>query len=244
MDTGILHYKLATAYSNLRNYLGDVGAIVMKDAKLLTIKDNVYVIEPVPGQENTFVVAPPKSAIFQVARAMEMGLDDPDIRFLRANIFLGAGLFDKAYPLYKEIEDKYGLDDKGKPKAEEKALFYHQFAEAAFGMGQYDEFLKLTQQAVDLQPGTYKPSLVDAYLRVANCKSQAGDQQGYIDFLKKVIELKPDVASYHLLLGDAYRDAKDYPNAVMHWKLVLELEPDRPDRIEILNMIDQYSKAK
>jgi tetratricopeptide (TPR) repeat protein len=236
IDTDVLHYKLGTAYSNLRNYLGNITEMGVKDGQPWTIKEGVYIIEAVPGKENTFYVAPTKSAIFQVERAIDMGIDEPAILFLRANIFLGAGRYEKAHALYAEMESKVG--------DAEKALFYHQFAEAAFGMGLYDEFLKYTDESIKLEPATYGPALVDAYLRVANRKNQAGDQAGYIEYLNKVVEQRPDAASYHLLLANAYRDAKDYANAVTHWKLTLELEPDRPDRIEILNLIQQYSKSQ
>jgi len=236
MDTAILHYKLGTAYSNLRNYFGNITEKVIKDGAPWKIMEGVYVIDPVPGTENTFYVAPAYSAIFQVARAIEMGIDEPDIFFLRANIYLGAGRFETACTLYGELESKIA--------DAEKALFYHQFAEAAFGAGKYDDFLKYTDESIKLEPDTYKPALIDAYLRVANRKNQAGDQAGYIEYLNKVVEQRPDAASYHLLLANAYRDAKDYANAVTHWKMTLELEPDRPDRIDILNLIQQYSKSK
>ncbi len=232
-DTGILHYKLATAYSNLRNYLGAITEHVIKDGKPGTIKDEVYIIDPVSGKEDTFYVAPAKSAIYQVSRAIETGIDVPDILFLRANIWLGAGRFEKAHALYAELEGKIGKD--------EKALLYHQFAEAAFGLGRYEEFLKHTGKAIKLQPETYGSVLVNAYLRIACRKNQAGDLKGYIEYLGQAIEEKPDVASYHLMIAYAYRDAKDYKQAVAHWKTVLEIEPDRPDRIELLNLINRYA---
>jgi len=245
IDSAILHYKLGTAYSNLRNYLGNISEMVIKDGEPWKTKDGVYIIDPVPGKENTFYVSPSKSAVYQVQRAIEMGIDELDIYFLRANIFLGAGRYDKAYGLYKELEPKF-MDPENPAKIPdtEKALFCHQYAEAAFGMGLYDDFLNYTNESIKLEPDTYKPALVDAYLRVANRKNQAGDQQGYIDYLKLVVNEKPGVASYHLLLANAYRDAKKFPDAVTQWKLVLELEPDRPDRIDILNLIQQYANVK
>ena len=235
-DADTLHYKLATAYSNLRNYLGAVSERVIKGGKEGMIKGGFYIIEAVPDKEDTFVVSPSKSAVFQVNRAIEMGITVPDILFLRANIWLGAGWFEKAYALYAELEKDIAED--------EKALFHHQFAEAAFGLDRFDEFLKHTNEAIKLEPDIYKPTLVNAYLRVAFRKNQAGDLKGYIEYLDKAIQEKPDVASYHLLIANACRDAKDYPTAVKHWKLVLELEPEHSERIELLNLISKYSTAE
>ncbi len=57
-DTDTLHYKLATAYSNLRNYLGAVSERVIKGGKPGTIKEGFYIIDSVPDKKDTFVVSP------------------------------------------------------------------------------------------------------------------------------------------------------------------------------------------
>ena len=51
----------------------------------------------------------------------------------------------------------------------------------------------------------------------------------------------PRTASLHQRLGDAYEEAQNYPAAVTQWRMVLDLEPDHPDRMKLLGSIDKYS---
>ena len=50
----------------------------------------------------------------------------------------------------------------------------------------------------------------------------------------------PQTASLHLKLGDAYEEARKYTKAVVQWQLVLDLEPDHPRRMKLLNVIGKY----
>ena len=47
-------------------------------------------------------------------------------------------------------------------------------------------------------------------------------------------------ASLHLKLGDAHNEARQYDKAVEQWRMVLDLEPDHPKRIELLNLIEKH----
>ena len=170
-----------------------------------------------------------------------MGIDETDIRFLCANIWLGAGYWQKAHTGYAALEPKYA---DAKVDKSDRALFYHQFAEAAFGLERFDEFLKHTAKTIEIDPDTYKPLLVNAYLRVAKAKRRGGDTAAYIEYLRKALGEQPDSASLHLMLAEACRETKDYAGAVKHWRMVLEIEPDRPDRTELINLIRKYEKSE
>ena len=230
MRTPVLHYKLGSAYFNLRNYFGNITTATVKSGQAGTINGEWYLIEPVPAQKDVFRVAPSNSAIYQIAKAMADGLADrPDIQFLRANIYLNAGRHQQAYDMYKQIQ-------KIIPK-EDLALYYYYYAQAAFGTGQYEQYLSLLNEAIKLDKASYEPTLVDALVKVAEQYNQSGQLDKYIEFLLKAVAQSPQTASLHLKLGNAYEEAGKHIDAAAHWQLVLDLEPDHPKRLELVNQI-------
>lgn len=230
MESPALRYKLASAYFNLRNYFGKISVVTVKAGKPGTIKGDWYLIEAVPGQKEVFRVAPSRSAIYQVSRVLEGGgKDRPDVYFLRANIYLNARRYHQAYRMFKEIE-------KTIPKADQ-ALFYYYYAQAAFGVDKYDEYLEHLDQAIALDEKTYASMRVDAYVKVAEQYNQTGRLDKYIEYLAKAVAESPKNAALHLKLGHAFEQARKYKQAADQWQMVLDLEPDHPKRMELKNLI-------
>ena len=235
LDSPVLRYKLGSAYFNLRNYFGRVSVVTVKAGKAGTISGNWYLIEPEPGKKDTFRAAPSNSAIYQVARAIADGIKDrPDIHFLKANIYLNARRYARAYEMFGKIRKTI--------PAEDKALFFYYYSQAAFGVDKYDEYLELLAEAIKLDKAAYESTLVEAYLKVAGQYNQAGELGKYIEFLEKAVNASPQTASLHLNLGNAYQEARRYARAVLQWRLVLDLEPDHPDRTKLLNLIAKYRR--
>ena len=233
VDSPVLHYKLGTAYFNLRNYFGKISTVTVKAGKAGTISGDWYLIEAVPGKKDLFRAAPSNSAVYQVARAVKDGIKKSgDIQFLFANIYLNARRYRRAHDMLKKLEATI-------PK-EDKALFYYYYAQSAFGVQQYDEYLKLLGKAIELDKATYESALVEAYLKVADRYNQAGRLDKYIEFLEKAVQESPETASLHLRLGYAYEEAQQYAKAISQWQMVLDLEPDHPKRMELLNLIGKY----
>jgi tetratricopeptide (TPR) repeat protein len=236
MHSAVLHYKLASAYFNLRNYFGQTQEVMVKSGKPETISGEWFLIEPIPGKKDYWRAAPSASAVYQIAKAVADGIEDrPDIRFLMANVYLNAGRYQRAHEMFAQLE-------KGIPK-EDKALYFYYYAQAAFGLGKYDEYLSRLQEAIKLDANSYQSTLVDAYLKVAEQYNQAGDLEKHIEYLNKAVGQTPQTASLHLLLGNAYEEAQKYDKAVTQWKMVLDLEPDHPKRIELVNLIDKHTAA-
>jgi len=235
VDTPVLHYKLGSAYFNLRNYFGRISQVKVKSSKAGTITGDWYLIEAVPGKKDHFVAAPKDCAVYHVAKAISDKIEDlPDIQFLLANIYLNAGRHKHAYDMFKKIEPTV-------PK-EDKPLFYYYYAQSAFGVHNYDQYLKLLAEAIKLDKATYESALVDAYMKVADRYNQAGQLDKYIEFLAKAVQQSPETASLHLKLGYAYEEARQYKKAVAQWQMVLNLEPDHPNRMELLNLIAKHRK--
>jgi tetratricopeptide (TPR) repeat protein len=233
LESPVLRYKLGTAFFNLRNYFGRIAVRTVKSGTASSINGEWYLIEPVPGKVEVFRCAPAQSAVYQIAKALADGIEDrPDIQILRATIYLNARRYAQAYAMFTKIGPTV-------PK-EDKALYHYYSAQAAFGTGQYDKYLSLLEEAIRLDPDSYKATLVDAYLRVADQFNQAGRLDKYIEFLAKAVGESPQTASLHLRLGDAYEEAQKYQEAVAQWRLVLDLEPEHPRRIQLLNLMAKH----
>ncbi len=233
LDSPVLHYKLGSAYFNLRNYFGRIAVQTVKSSKPGTINGPWYLIEPVPGRKDVFRCAPEASAVYQIARAVADGIEDrPDIRVLRATIYLNAHRYARAYEMFTDI----GAD----VPAEDKALSYYYHAQAAFGTGRFDRYLELLAEAIELDSESYESTLVDAYLKVADQHNQAGQLDKYIEFLAKAVAESPGTASLHLKLGDAYEEAEKPKQAVAQWRMVLDIEPEHPQRMKLLNRIEKH----
>jgi tetratricopeptide (TPR) repeat protein len=237
LDSPALRYKLGSAYFNLRNYFGRITVQTIKSGKPGTIHGPWYLIEPVPNREDAFRCAPETSAIYQVAKAVADGLEDrPDIQVLRATIYLNAHRYAQAYTMFAKIAPTVPERD--------KALFYYYYAQAAFGTGHYDEYLDLLHEAITLNPEAYQASLVDAYLKVAQQYNQAGRLDKYIEYLAAAVAESPQTASLHLKLGYAYEENRQPDQAAAQWQMVLDLEPEHPQRMELLNLIQKCRAAK
>ena len=233
LDSPVLRYKLGSAYFNLRNYFGQIAVRTVKSGQFGTISDSWYLIEPVPGRKDVFRCAPEASAIYQVAKALADGIEDrPDIRVLQATIYLNAHRYARAYEMCTKIGPAVLKED--------KALFLYYYAQAAFGTGQYERYLELLKEAIQLDPAAYKATLVDAYVKVADQQNQAGQLDKYIQFLASAVAESPQTTSLHLKLGDAYEEAQKPDQAVAQWQMVLDLEPEHPQRMKLLNLIQKY----
>jgi len=233
LDSVVLHYKLASAYFNLRNYFGRISVATVKAGQPGTISGNLYLIEQVPGKKDVFRVAPERSAVFHIERAIEGGLAErADTQMLLANVYLNARRYDRAYEMYQKLGEMVPEED--------AALYAFYFAQSAFGVRRYDAYLAQLKAAVKLDPEAYGSALVDGYLQVADRYNQGGQLDKYIEHLAKAVDESPQTTSLHLKLGNAFEDARKYENAVQQWRLVLDLEPDHPERTRLLNLIRKH----
>lgn len=228
-DSGVYHFQLASIYFNLHNYLGNVLTAEIRGGNVGEIQENYYLIDRLPGTKNSFFVAGPRSAIFQAVKARQMGIKDFQLRFLEANAWYSARRYAKAEPIYKELESEVKPADAG--------LFWYYWATTALGLDDYDKYLSRLEKAIVAEPATYKSTLADAYVTVANRHHQQGAGEKYIEYLSKAVSTSPLSPRLHLLLGDAYWLDNSRAQALEQYKLVLELEQDHPQRVRLLNRI-------
>lgn len=230
LNSSVLHYKLASAYFNLRNYFGRVAVVTVASGKSDELNGDWYLIASVAGQKDAFRAAPKKSAIYQIATAVRLGMEaSPEVKMLLANVYLNGRRYEKAYELYQQLGEQVVEED--------RALHSYYFAQSALGVGKYDEYLAHLNAAVKLDPEAYESALVDAYLAVADKYNQSGQLGKYIEYLTLAVQQNPQTASLHLKLASALEEAKKYGKAIEQWRMVLDLEPDHPRRTDLLNLI-------
>ena len=81
LDSLEIHLKLARAYLHLNNATGPTEARTVHNGTPGRIKEDVYLIEPMPNEPGRFLVAPKSSAVYQLQLALDGGLDGPRVRW-------------------------------------------------------------------------------------------------------------------------------------------------------------------
>ncbi len=233
ISLAVYHFKLASVYYNLHNYLGRVSMAEIVGGEAGQIKGDRFLIDPVPGRDNWFYVAGPRSALYQVSKAQEEGIDIFDIHFLKANIWLAARRYGRAAEIYATLEEKVKKADAG--------LFWYSWSQAGLGLQDFEAYLARLQKAIEAEPDLYRPTLTDALVTVAQRYQQQGDTAKYIEFLQRAVENNPLSAQLHLTLGDAHWLASERAAAARQYRLVLELEPSHGERVRLLNRIREQA---
>jgi len=228
-SSGVFHFKLASVYFNLHNYLGRVSTAQVLGGQAGEVSGDIYLIDAVPGAQDTFHVAGTQSAIYHVAMAQKLGIDVFQIRFLEANIWLSTHYFDKADAIYASLEKNVKKADAG--------LFWSQWAQTALGQDDFENHIGRLRKAIEIAPEIYEVTLSDALKNVARRYQQLGDNAKYVSFLKQAVDGNPLSARLHVQLGDAYWSLNNRENAIAQYRLVLELEPGFADRVRLQNRI-------
>jgi tetratricopeptide (TPR) repeat protein len=231
LEDALIHYKLGTAYYNLRNYLGQVEVRDIPDGIVEEISDDYFLIEALPDAPHTFNCAPVNSAVYQVKKALQMGIAVPEARLLFANVYFNTHRLTRAIELLLGMEKDI--------KEEDKPLFYDHLGQAYFLTGRYDEFLAAVKKSTAKDAEAQKQALEEAYHSIAQRYEQVGDAVSQINYLLKCVKGAPTNAQYHLELGDAYFRQNDYAKAATHWGMTLDLQPDHPERMRITNLMNQ-----
>lgn len=85
----------------------------------------------------------------------------------------------------------------------------------------------------------------EAYYRLGFDRVLNKDWGGAINRLKKAVELKPDNASYHLLLAQSYTNSQQLGMAIRHYNESLKINPNQPKAREQLQQVrDIYEQQQ
>ena len=144
LSSGAYHFKLASVYFNLHNYLGTVTTAEVRGGQPGQIKNNLFLIDRVPGGKDMFYVAHPQSAIFQVTKAQRAGhrhLRDP----LPGSEHLAhRPAFRQGRPHLRRAGRESQTNDAG--------LFWFYWAKTALGLDEFDNYLARLEKAIVADP--------------------------------------------------------------------------------------------
>ena len=104
-------------------------------------------------------------------------------------------------------------------------------------------FMPLLLAAATLQAPVISAERIREDVRVLASDEFAGRGPGEtgerktIEFLGKAVGETPENAALHFKLGNAYEEARTYDQAKAQWRMVLDLEPDHPQRMRLLNLL-------
>ena len=228
-NDALLHLNLANAYFKLGNYLGDVRQQAVEDGEPGTITEDGYLIEPVPGSGGVFRISPPRSAVFHARKALDLGLARPELHLLWGDLWLEGRCYARAVAAYQAIDARVPPPRRG--------AFCHNYARALWGTGDAEGYVARMREAAQIDSATYAPLLGRAYLRVAESYSQEGKLSAHIDYLRLAVQHIPTSSDLRYRLGNALWEDGRHQEAVLQWRITLELQPDHPDRARLLDII-------
>ena len=96
----------------------------------------------------------------------------------------------------------------------------------------YGNARKTFQRVLEIDPTDH-----EAYYRLGFDRVLNKDYGGAVPLLRKAVELKPDQASYHLLLAQAYTNSQQLALAIRHYRECLNLDPNNGTAREQLNSV-------
>jgi tetratricopeptide (TPR) repeat protein len=235
IHTPHVHYSLAKAMFALHADLGKIEVRQVKGGHVGDLIEDGFLMSAVRGQEDTFHVCGSESALYQIQKAIALGEAGPDARYLRGLVWLRIGRYAQADEDFRVVEGKLRPD---------QAAEYHAYRAAAhLGLEEYDAYIEHTRLAARESPDRYGQRMAAAYLEVAERCAQRGDLESYIRYLDGAAKEAPSDPIIHHRLGYAYWESNDRKKAVRHWRIVLELSPEFPDRARLLELIEESTTA-
>lgn len=220
--------RAAWAHFHLGIILGEARVRSVPDGRSGQFVRDWLLVEPRPGRAR-FLCSPPASALYQVRRALDAGLDDPRAYVLHARIWhrlgkpqIGLGILkSRAAVLLEEPDD-------------DVLAAYCDLARAA---GALDDYLRYTRRWAELRPVQRDAIMFAAYLAMADECSARGEEALYIQWLYRAARLHPGDGALLLRLADAEWAAQRPRQAQPLYRRVLRLEPDHPQRRRIVTRL-------
>jgi len=230
-----VHCALAETYCLLDQALGPVTARVMPNAEPGRRMDGHYVLQPDQQRAGWFLTCSDESAVYQVQAALDTGLDTPEVHRLHARVWLLAGRPERAVAILHDREDRLPERESGE--------FWHWYGQAALAADDLETSARCLKQAVMWNPARFQPTLAEAYQTLADRYSRRGDLPAYVGCLEQAGALAPRDADLRYRLGNAYWEAGRLADAARQWQVTLELDPDHPQRLRLLEQLRQAASA-
>lgn len=224
-DDPAVCFRAAQAHYRLGQNLGPLSQVHTRDGRVGQFRGAHLLIEP-SKSPGVFLCCGPDSALFQVRKALDGGLDTPAVHLLHARIWLRAGHPAVAWTILRSHRDAIvRLDD-------DAAL--QTLAEAALAADALPEYLDAERRRASRHPDAANDLLRQAYVAVARRYAERGQAAMQIAFLRRAAALGQPAPDLMLELGDALYANGQRADAAPWYQRLLEAVPNHPRRAELL----------
>lgn len=225
-----LWVRAAQAYLGTGEPLGKTRVRQVANGRPGQIDGNWALLETRGGGDQ-FLCAPAASAIYQVQKAINSGLDDCTTQLLLARIWLKANRAEQAWL----VLDKHHLEMLDSPTP----LVLAVFSETALARGELDLFVHFAEQQAELAPADRENVRFGAYLVAAERFNHRGDAGRYRAFLRKAVEIRGDRSDLLLKLADSLWENNEKEPARLYYRRLLEAEPTTAARSRVFARLSE-----
>ncbi len=228
-----LHWRAALAHFIVGEYFGDVTVETVADGREGQFVRDRLLIEQRDGADR-FLCCGERSALYQLRRALDGGLDTPAAHLMHAEIWQRMGKPKVGLGIVKRHEAAI--------TAQADARTLETIARIAFEADELGDFARYARLQARLSPDHSRKVLVESYLQLAARYNQRGDARMYVTCLERAARLAPADAELAYRLGEARWDAGRREGAIECFHRVLELEPEHPQRGRIIERMGQWQE--
>lgn len=220
--------RLAQAYLNQGAALGALSTVRVEDGRPGQFVRGGLLVEAAAAPDE-FLCAPPESALYQIRKALDHGLNTPEARVLHARVWLAA---DRPRAALAVLGD---LDNDSLHRADAGAL--HTIIDASLAAGDTAGAIRACG-VFERRFGATRPSNArQAFLDIAEACNQRGLDCLYREFLGKAAAMTPDDMDLRLRLADALWDAGQKAQACESYRRLLRQAPLHAGRERALHRL-------
>jgi tetratricopeptide (TPR) repeat protein len=230
-----LHFRAAQAYFHLGQALGPTAVRDVPGGRAGQFHGRWLLTEK-RAKPHRFLCCPRNSALYQLRRALDAGLDEPEAHLLHALIWQQAGRPTVGFTVLKSREAV--LLESADPTT--TAIF----ARLALDADALSDFLRYSHLRAQRQRQEHDQIMAEAYLAVAERYNERGDSALYAAYLRRALELRPDDAKLMLRLADADWAAERHHDAVLGYRRVLERDLPLAEKRRILERMAAWQERQ
>ena len=156
-------------------------------------------------------------ALSQLEKALELGTNNATVQAELAAVYYWPGLLWGRLDLARKH-----ARESGDPPDVSGCLVWAHIAELE---EDYDEAIVWCRKAIKVEPDFF-----NGYLSLSEIYTARGDLERTLEMIEKAVEQSPDIQYYALVRrGNAFRDARRYPEALVEYHKAVVEAPDRVD---------------
>lgn len=231
-DSPRLSWCAARAWFELGVLLGKVETRRVEHGEIGQFSREGLLIElgRVAGE---FVCVPPESALYQVRRALDEGLEEPSARLLHARIWQRVGKPRLGFAILKASEALFS--------EEMRKEAYGVLAELALAADEYGEYLRVARRRAELDPPKRKAILGGAYVALAEKYNERGDEKMFVECLVRALEQDAENIELLVRCGDACWDVGRKEEAASAYREALRREPNHVQRERMVRKLGEVA---